>query len=575
MTSTQQNQRERAATRMSVIVPVYNPGAGFDDLIGSLDRQTLPQDEFEVLLCDDGSDESTRRRLADAAAERPNMRVLSLEHTGWPGTPRNHGIEAARGTYVYFVDQDDWLFERALERLCDYGDAHASDVVVGKEVGIGRALPGRIFQRDIPRAVLGKDPLLEMLTPHKVFRLSFLRDNGIRFPDGKVRLEDHLFVMQAYFAAKTISILASEPCYAWVKSKGSASAARIDPETYFPHLETVLDLVEANTTPGRTRDTLLRHWYRGKILNRLAPRRMARYPDEYRERFLDTVIPIAQRRFGPGVEAGLPFPLRVRSALLRAGRRDGLLRLAEFEEGIECRADLTSAQWTRGGKLKLRIRTRFLRDGQDALVFEPREPAGVDAADAADAAGARDGADAVGAEDRADAASGRPVIWRPPAFLDLDALPVEVRDASRDLRRDRVDLLVRDRGDGTVRSLPGRAQRDVSRATVIVDPLHAAGAGEVAVEGQLMVRVRHAGWTFDAPLRAAPASLDSLTRSPLLAGRRCDLVVSDDGTVELRRDGAGGALRDTVARAARRPIALARRVVPSRIWRILSRARRS
>ena len=322
MTSTQQNQRERAATRMSVIVPVYNPGAGFDDLIGSLDRQTLPQDEFEVLLCDDGSDESTRRRLAAAAAERPNMRVLSLEHTGWPGTPRNHGIEAARGTYVYFVDQDDWLFERALERLCDYGDAHATDVVVGKEVGIGRALPGRIFQRDIPRAVLGKDPLLEMLTPHKVFRLSFLRDNGIRFPDGKVRLEDHLFVMQAYFAAKTISILASEPCYAWVKSKGSASAARIDPETYFPHLETVLDLVEANTTPGRTRDTLLRHWYRGKILNRLAPRRMARYPDDYRERFLDTVIPIAQRRFGPGVEAGLPFPLRARSALLRAGRRD-------------------------------------------------------------------------------------------------------------------------------------------------------------------------------------------------------------------------------------------------------------
>ncbi|PJI52380.1 hypothetical protein CTI14_43230, partial [Methylobacterium radiotolerans] len=55
-----------------------------------------------------------------------------------------------------------------------------------------------------------------------------------------MRLEDHLFVMQAYFAADTISVLASEPCYAWVKEPGSASSARIEPESYFPHLETVL-----------------------------------------------------------------------------------------------------------------------------------------------------------------------------------------------------------------------------------------------------------------------------------------------------------------------------------------------
>ncbi|MBD7958434.1 glycosyltransferase family 2 protein [Microbacterium sp. Sa4CUA7] len=557
MTSTRHDLSEPRPVRVSVIVPVFNPGAGFDDLVGSLDRQTLPQDEFEVVLCDDGSDEETRRRLAHAAAARPNVHVLTLEHTGWPGTPRNRGIDAARGEYVYFVDQDDWLFEGALERLCDYADQHASDVVVGKEVGIGRALPARIFQRDIPRAVLGKDPLLEVLTPHKMFRLSFLRSHGIRFPDGKVRLEDHLFVMQAYFAAQTVSILASEPCYAWVKSEGSASSPRIDPETYFPHLETVLDLVEANTTPGRTRDTLLRHWYRGKILNRLAPRRMVRYPDEYRERFLDVVIPIVQRRFGPGVESGLPFPLRVRSALLRSGRRDELVRLAEFEQGIECRADLTTAQWTRGGRLKLGMRIRFVHDGQDAFVFETRQ-------ERVDAAG-------VAESDVAEPA--RPVIWWPPASLDLGALPVDARDAGRELRRDRVDLLVRDRRDGRVRTLPGRAQRDVSRATVVVDPLHGAGSGAGGAEGEILVRVRHAGWTFDTPLRAEPAALETLTRSPLLAGRRCELVVTDDGTVELRREGAGGALRDTVARAARRPIALARRIVPPRVWRVLSRAR--
>jgi glycosyltransferase involved in cell wall biosynthesis len=140
-----------------VIVPVFNPGPTLDDLVGSFDRQTLSAADFEVLLCDDGSDESTQKRLAAVAQDRPNVRVLNLPHSGWPGTPRNEGIAAAAGEYVFFVDQDDYLFDAALEKICDYADLHSSDVIVGKEVGIGRSLPRQIFRRDVPHAVLGKD----------------------------------------------------------------------------------------------------------------------------------------------------------------------------------------------------------------------------------------------------------------------------------------------------------------------------------------------------------------------------------------------------------------------------------
>ena len=231
-------------------------------------------------------------------------------------------------------------------------------------MGIGRRIPRQIFKRDIPQAVLGEDPLLELLTPHKLFRVSFLRENDIRFPDGRVRLEDHLFVMRAYFAATTISVLASQPCYAWAKNAGSASSSRIDPVTYFPHLQAVLDLVESNTRPGVLRDTLLRHWYRSKILKRLDGKRMVRYPDEYRSRFLessspspDTVRSRCARR--PALPAADPLPL------LRAGRRDELIRLAEFESRLGCRADVTSARWSRRGKLALTITVRVVRDGSE------------------------------------------------------------------------------------------------------------------------------------------------------------------------------------------------------------------
>lgn len=488
---------------VSVIVPVYEPGPTFDDLIASLDRQTIPPGAFEVLLCDDGSGETTRARLAEVARTRPHVRVLTLPHTGWPGTPRNHGIDAARGRYVFFADQDDRLYPDALRALAAYADAHTSDVVIGRVVGIGRDIPRSVFRRDIPRAELGRDPLLALLTPHKLFRTAFLRDGGIRYPNGRVRLEDHLFVMEAYFRARTISILASTPCYAWLKNAGSASSSRIDPETYFPHLEAVLDLVERNTEPGALRDTLLRHWYRGKILGRLGGKRMRRYPAAYRERFLDAVIPLAQRRFGSSVEDGLPLPLRVRSSVLRAGRREDLLRLADYDAGLRADARIVAAEWTRG-KIALTIRARVLdTDGEDLT------PDGIGRA------------------------------------LGLVIPPGTAAPA------DRVELRLEASPDAFERRIPGASAPGLRDARVVIDPVRVFARQDPSVGGRLRAHVRRLGWTFDVPLHADPGILRALGPSPVWAGRRCALVEGRDG-VELRRQWPAGSARDLIARGARR-----------------------
>ena len=519
--------RGKHSIRVSVIVPVFRPGPSFDDLIASLDRQSLASSAFEVLLCDDGSGEPTASRLAEVARTRPHVRVLSLPHSGWPGTPRNRGVDEAHGTYVQFVDQDDYLFDRALEALCDDADRHGSDVVVGKEVGIGRELPGRIFRRDVPRAVLGEDPLLEMLTPHKLFRTTFLRENGIRFPEGRVRLEDHLFVMQAYFAASTISILASEPCYAWVKHPGSASSSRIDPETYFPHLEAVLDIVEAHTEPGALRDRLLRHWFRGKILKRVAGKRMRRHPAEYRERLLDVVIPLVRRRFGQGVDAGLAFPHRIRAALLRADRRDDLLRFAEFEADMRCRATVTKAWWSRGGGLHLTVRVRITVDGADAIVFRPA------------------------------GAGGEELVSLPPGMT--EGLPEGLLVAGRERRNDRLELSMHEDAAAESHRLARASLGSARDVTLSIDPLRAFPRGSASRGGSITARVRRAGWTFDVPLDSDPAVLAKAGRSPFLAGHSCTVVVADDGSVELRREWPRGRLNDVAGRTVRRIRRLARR----------------
>lgn len=513
--------------RVSVVVPVFNPGESFDELIRSFDEQTMAPANFEVLLCDDGSDEATHSRLEALEQTRPYMRVLWLPHSGWPGTPRNQGIAEARGTYVQFVDQDDRLFPGALQKLCDFADRNSSDVIIGKEVGIGRPLPRRIFSRDIPDARLGEDPILELLTPHKMFRTSFLRDNDIHFPNGRVRLEDHLFVMEAYFRATTISVLASEPCYAWIKHPGSASSSRIEPETYFPHLEAVLDLVEANTGAGKLRDRLLRHWFRGKILKRLSGRQMARYPDDYRDRFLDVVGPLTERRFGPGVDAGLAFPHRIRAALLRADRRADLLKFARFEDELDCQAEVTSAAWTRGGGLVLGIRVTITHDGEPALVFVASE------------------------------SSPKRTVWRAPSWL--GELPTTAFDATRDVRGDEVEVTVNDGRSTELRHIAGRKATRKTAVRVPIDPLRVFRAGDDAQEAALNVRVRRAGWTFDVPLTADATVLSALGRSPLLAGRSCTVVAREDGAVVLRRGQSSGAWKDVIGRAARKARSALRR----------------
>uniref|UniRef100_UPI0030C7A7F2 glycosyltransferase n=1 Tax=Enterococcus faecium TaxID=1352 RepID=UPI0030C7A7F2 len=81
----EKSSSDASTIRVSVIVPVWRPGPSFDDLIASLDRQSLGTASFEVLLCDDGSGEPTSARLAAIARDRPHVRVLSLAHSGWPG----------------------------------------------------------------------------------------------------------------------------------------------------------------------------------------------------------------------------------------------------------------------------------------------------------------------------------------------------------------------------------------------------------------------------------------------------------------------------------------------------------
>ena len=155
---------------MSVIVPLYNTGAVLDELVDSLLAQTMPAEDFEVVFVDDGSTDGTGDRVDALTAPHDHFVVRHIPNSGWPGTPRNLGLDLARGEYVAFLDHDDYLGPRGLELVHAFAVRHRSDLVAAREVGVGRNIGRFVFRRTIPDAALDRDPVLHLQERRRLLR---------------------------------------------------------------------------------------------------------------------------------------------------------------------------------------------------------------------------------------------------------------------------------------------------------------------------------------------------------------------------------------------------------------------
>lgn len=99
---------------ISVIVPIYNVEDYIRQCFDSLLNQTYQN--FEVLMINDGSPDNSASICQEYAARDSRFRYFEKENGG-ASSARNMGIEYSEGSYITFVDPDDWLDETYLEIL--------------------------------------------------------------------------------------------------------------------------------------------------------------------------------------------------------------------------------------------------------------------------------------------------------------------------------------------------------------------------------------------------------------------------------------------------------------------------
>jgi poly(ribitol-phosphate) beta-N-acetylglucosaminyltransferase len=350
MTQAPAYERVNRMLKVSVVIPVYNPGEYFTPCIESLTSQTLPQEEFEVICIDDGSTDDTPERLDELAARYPNIRVIHQPNSGWPGQPRNVGLDAARGEYVFFADHDDWLGTEALERLYDFATSCGSDVVLPKMAGVHRRIPRVVFRETIRRCTISDSSIMDSLTPHKLFRRDFLNDHHIRFPEGKRRLEDHHFVVTSYLLAKVVSIYAEYTCYFHIRRIDAANAGlrKTNWQGYFDNLADAIDVVVAYTEPGEERDRIFRRWLQVEMVQRLTRRRRNKLAEDEAAEIFSNAHRIAARYFDEGVvELLQPLSQRVARAII-AGDAEEVRRVAEGSVPWATYPSVLQASWVNG-----------------------------------------------------------------------------------------------------------------------------------------------------------------------------------------------------------------------------------
>lgn len=96
---------------VSVIIPAYNSAATIDRALDSALSQTLA--DFEVIVVDDASADQTRELVRARQLKDKRIELIAQRRNGGPAVARNTGIQAARGTYVAFLDADDqWMPEK-------------------------------------------------------------------------------------------------------------------------------------------------------------------------------------------------------------------------------------------------------------------------------------------------------------------------------------------------------------------------------------------------------------------------------------------------------------------------------
>lgn len=186
--------------KLTVIVPVYNGEKTISTCINSLLQVNVP---IDILIIDDGSTDRTCEALSPYLDAHSEIRLLNKKNEGI-ASARNFALDHVETPFFTFLDSDDTVENDIYQRMLSKIEQESSDI----------CFADFLWEYDDKTTRIGKDTgyegrheILEKMYAtlwNKVYRTSWVKDSGIRFPEGLV-YEDASFLYRLALSMNKVS----------------------------------------------------------------------------------------------------------------------------------------------------------------------------------------------------------------------------------------------------------------------------------------------------------------------------------------------------------------------------------
>ena len=202
---------------LSFIVPIYNVDKYLAKCLLSIQNQTYKN--IEVLLIDDGSTDMSSK-ICSSFVESDSRFSYYYKENGGLSSARNYGLERIKGSFVSFIDSDDFVSELYAEKLFESFDDKTDIVISDYSLYINGKTRAHKTYKTFSSSVFDESNREELLSDilnnksqnmpvwKNMYRVSFLTENNIRFEsEREYYTEDQLFNLKAYHLSKKTIII--------------------------------------------------------------------------------------------------------------------------------------------------------------------------------------------------------------------------------------------------------------------------------------------------------------------------------------------------------------------------------
>ena len=215
--------------KISVIVPVYNVEAYLERCVESILQQTYAH--FELILINDGSTDSSGQICDQLASQYENIKVYHIENAG-VSNARNMGIQLATGSWVTFIDSDDFVTQDYLATLASAVEGLNVGFVIAPlhhiKNGIVTDIPPHSGKTELwSTEETMKELLMTTRTSFfpvaKLFKRDLLADE--KFNTNYHLAEDALFLTELLLKTRCSCVFIDKPVYYYDHREGSATTS--------------------------------------------------------------------------------------------------------------------------------------------------------------------------------------------------------------------------------------------------------------------------------------------------------------------------------------------------------------